>query len=151
MKRRHSKLLVTCRLLWISLQMCLLSPIHQHFLTRDCSTCSAASERLFMRHCGSEPWCLNMGVDTILSHYCRSSMQIYSLKYAWLTAYRNMTSAAATFWLIDWLIELYFSTVKILAQRPTHVSAVATVLLITKTFRVKYYYRMRGEGQIQHW
>ena len=35
----------------------------------------------------------------------------------------------------DWLIELYFSTVKILAQRPTHISAVATVLLITKTER----------------
>ena len=41
-------------------------------------------------------------------------------------------------WLIDWLIKLYFSTVKILAQRPTHISAVATVLLITKTFTVKY-------------
>ena len=41
--------------------------------------------------------------------------------------------------LIDWLIELYFSTVKRLAQRPTHISAVATVLLITKTFTVKYY------------
>ena len=27
--------------------------------------------------------------------------------------------------LIDLLIELYFSTVKILAQRPTHISAVA--------------------------
>ena len=27
-------------------------------------------------------------------------------------------------------IKLYFSTVKILAQRPTHISAVATVLLI---------------------
>ena len=27
------------------------------------------------------------------------------------------------------MIELYFSTVKILAQRPTHVSAVATILL----------------------
>ena len=39
------------------------------------------------------------------------------------------------------MIELYFPTVKILAQRPTHVSAVATVLLITKTFTVKYYYR----------
>ena len=35
------------------------------------------------------------------------------------------------------MIKLYFSTVKILAQRPTHVSAVATVLLITKTFIVK--------------
>ena len=33
------------------------------------------------------------------------------------------------------MIKLYFSTVKILAQRPTDVSAVATVLLITKTFR----------------
>ena len=32
------------------------------------------------------------------------------------------------------MTELYFSTVKILAQRPTHISAVATVLLITKTF-----------------
>ena len=39
------------------------------------------------------------------------------------------------------LIDLYFSTVKILAQRPTHISAVATVLLITKTFTVKYYDR----------
>ena len=29
--------------------------------------------------------------------------------------------------------------VKLLAQRPTHISAVATVLLITKTFTVKYY------------
>ena len=37
------------------------------------------------------------------------------------------------------LIELYFSTVKMLAQRPTHISAVATILLITKTFTVKYY------------
>ena len=34
-----------------------------------------------------------------------------------------------------------FSTVKILAQRPTHISAVATILLITKTFTVNYYYR----------
>ena len=41
------------------------------------------------------------------------------------------------------MIELYFSTVKILAQSPTHISAVATVLLITKTFTVKYYYRER--------
>ena len=40
---------------------------------------------------------------------------------------------------IDWLIKLYFSTMKILAQRPTHIYAVATVLLITKTFTVKYY------------
>ena len=40
--------------------------------------------------------------------------------------------------LIDWLIKLYFSTVKILAlQRPTHISAVATVLPITKTLTVK--------------
>ena len=39
--------------------------------------------------------------------------------------------------LIDWLIKLYFSKVKILGQRPTHIiSAVATVLLITKTFIV---------------
>ena len=30
------------------------------------------------------------------------------------------------------LIELYFSAVKILAQRPSHISAVATVLLITR-------------------
>ena len=30
---------------------------------------------------------------------------------------------------------------KILAQRPTHIHAVATVLLITKTFTVKYYDR----------
>ena len=33
----------------------------------------------------------------------------------------------------DRLIKLYFSTVKILTQRPTHISAVATVLLIAKT------------------
>ena len=39
------------------------------------------------------------------------------------------------------LTELYFSTVKILAQRPTHIFAVPTVLLITKTFTVKYYDR----------
>ena len=39
------------------------------------------------------------------------------------------------------LTELYFSTVKILTQRPTHISAVATIPLITKTFTVKYYYR----------
>ena len=32
------------------------------------------------------------------------------------------------------MIKRYFSTVKILVQRPTHISAVATVLLITKTF-----------------
>ena len=38
-------------------------------------------------------------------------------------------------------IKLYFSTVKILAQRPTHISAVATVLLLTKTFTVKYHDR----------
>ena len=30
---------------------------------------------------------------------------------------------------------------KLLAQRPTHISAVATVLLITKTSTVKYYDR----------
>ena len=30
---------------------------------------------------------------------------------------------------------------KILAQRPTHINAVSTVLLITKTFTVKYYDR----------
>ena len=43
--------------------------------------------------------------------------------------------------LIDWLIKLCFSMVKILTQRLTHVSAIATVLLITKTFIVKYYDR----------
>jgi len=37
------------------------------------------------------------------------------------------------------LIELYFATVKILAQSPNHISAVVIVLLITKTFTVKYY------------
>ena len=37
-------------------------------------------------------------------------------------------------------VKLYFSTVKI-AHRPTHISAVATVLLITKTFTVEYYDR----------
>ena len=41
-------------------------------------------------------------------------------------------------WLTDWLNKLYFSTIKMLAQRPTHISAVVTVLLITKTFIVKY-------------
>ena len=43
------------------------------------------------------------------------------------------------------MIELYFSTVKILAQRLTHISAVATVLLITKTFTVKYYERRQHQ------
>ena len=33
------------------------------------------------------------------------------------------------------MIKLYFSPVKILAQWPTHISAVATVLLITKRER----------------
>ena len=37
------------------------------------------------------------------------------------------------------MIELYFATVKILAQSPNHISAVAMVLLITKTFTTKYY------------
>ena len=32
------------------------------------------------------------------------------------------------------MTELYFSTVKIIAQRSTRISAVATVLLITNTF-----------------
>ena len=41
------------------------------------------------------------------------------------------------------MIKLNFSTVKILAQRPTYISAVATELLITKTFTVKYYDRER--------
>ena len=35
-------------------------------------------------------------------------------------------------------IKLYFSTVEILAQRLIHISAVAILLLITKTFTVKY-------------
>ena len=37
------------------------------------------------------------------------------------------------------MIQLYFSTVNISAHRPSYISAVATVLLITKTFIVKYY------------
>ena len=32
----------------------------------------------------------------------------------------------------DWLITLYFWTVKILAQRPTDISAIATILLVIK-------------------
>ena len=43
------------------------------------------------------------------------------------------------------LIKLYFSRVKILAQRPTHISAVATALLIAKTFIGGG--RRRGEGR----
>ena len=35
------------------------------------------------------------------------------------------------------MIKLYFSTMKILAQRSIHKSAVATALLITKTEREK--------------
>ena len=46
------------------------------------------------------------------------------------------------------MIELYFSTVIISAQRPTYISAVATVLLITKTFTVKYYERERERGVV---
>ena len=41
------------------------------------------------------------------------------------------------------MIELYLSTVNILAPRPTHISAVATVLLITTTFTVKYHERIQ--------
>ena len=37
------------------------------------------------------------------------------------------------------MIKLYVSMVKMLAQRPTHISAVATVLLMIKTFIVNYY------------
>ena len=40
-----------------------------------------------------------------------------------------------------WLSSSYFWTVNILAQRPTDISAVATVLVVTKTFIVKYYDR----------
>ena len=47
------------------------------------------------------------------------------------------------------MTELYFSTVKILAQRPTHISAVATVLLIPKTFIVKYYDRRQTDSDRQ--
>ena len=39
------------------------------------------------------------------------------------------------------MTELYFSVVKILAQRSIHIFAIATVLLITKIFTVKYYDR----------
>ena len=49
----------------------------------------------------------------------------------------------------DWLIKLYFSTVKILAHRPTHISVVATVLLITQRERERERERERwgaGEG-----
>ena len=38
---------------------------------------------------------------------------------------------------------------KILAQRPTHISAVAAVLLITKTFTVKYYGRRQRQTDRQ--
>ena len=41
------------------------------------------------------------------------------------------------------------STVKILAQRPTHISAVATVLLITKTFTMKETDRQTADRHIQ--
>ena len=37
------------------------------------------------------------------------------------------------------MIELYLSTVKILAQSPTHISSVATEIPITKTFTIKNY------------
>ena len=39
------------------------------------------------------------------------------------------------------MIKLYFSTVKILAQRLAHIFAVATILLITETFIGNYYDR----------
>ena len=40
------------------------------------------------------------------------------------------------------MIKLYFRTVKILAKKmPTYISVVAAVLLIMKTFMVKYYDR----------
>ena len=40
------------------------------------------------------------------------------------------------------LIQLYFLTVNILVHRPSYISAVATVLLTTKTFIVKYHYNI---------
>ena len=45
------------------------------------------------------------------------------------------------------MIEFYFSTVKILAQRPTHISAVATLLLITKTFMGGDLQKEQGKGK----
>ena len=36
---------------------------------------------------------------------------------------------------------------KILAQRPTHIYAIATALLITKTSIMKYYERREGERE----
>ena len=49
------------------------------------------------------------------------------------------------------MIKIYFSTVNILAQSgPTHIPAVATVLLITKTFTAKYYdRRLEREREIE--
>ena len=44
------------------------------------------------------------------------------------------------------VIKLNFSAVKLLAQRPTRISAVATVLLVIKTFAVKYEREKAGEG-----
>ena len=53
------------------------------------------------------------------------------------------------------MIKLYFSTMKILAQRSTHISTVATVLLITKTEREKDTHRDRqtdsGEKERETW
>ena len=42
------------------------------------------------------------------------------------------------------MIKLCFSTLKILAQRPTHIFAVATILLIAKTFREREREREKG-------
>ena len=44
------------------------------------------------------------------------------------------------------LIKFNFSAVKLLAQRPIRISAVATVLLVIKTFAVKYEREKLGGG-----
>ena len=40
---------------------------------------------------------------------------------------------------------------KLLAQRPTHIYTIATVLLITKTFITKYYERRERERMLEKW
>ena len=46
----------------------------------------------------------------------------------------------------DWLIKLCFSTVKVLAQRPAHIFALATLQLVIKTVIAKYYYEREREN-----
>ena len=79
---------------------------------------------------------LNCGAQGFFLSWCFTSTK---KRVAYMGQGKNGLATWAVFCFcflfFDWLIKLYFSTVKILAQRQTHIFAVATVLLITKRER----------------